>query len=313
MERAGFLDGRGRAGDRLGNDAQPAHGASWTEEIGALAGDQNQPEVARSSWRELLFDKAGPAAPRKTHARLLRYQRARCSNRSQGEYPICRADSGIPQSIRSSTVTYVGRAARTARRKRPRALRRFDQVATATGRISSAGAESAEHSRAHGAGPRDPRARLSRRPGCVLVDADYSQIELRVLGAHVRRRDDARRAFLRGTGHPPPHRRGGVRRAACRGDARDALRGRRPSISASSTAFPISRWRRTSPSPAKRRASSSSAYFARYPGVKKYMDEAVAGRKARATSTRCMGRRRYLPELASGNSATCAPSASAAR
>ena len=42
-------------------------------------------------------------------------------------------------------------------------------------------------------------------------------------------------------------------------------------------------------------------YFRRYPGVKKYMDEAVATGYRQGYVTTLMGRRRYLPELLSGN------------
>ena len=42
-------------------------------------------------------------------------------------------------------------------------------------------------------------------------------------------------------------------------------------------------------------------YFERYPGVKKYMDEAVKAGKERGYVETLMGRRRYLPELSSSN------------
>ena len=42
-------------------------------------------------------------------------------------------------------------------------------------------------------------------------------------------------------------------------------------------------------------------YFARYPGVKTYMDESVKRGYAQGYVTTLMGRRRYLPELQSGN------------
>jgi len=42
-------------------------------------------------------------------------------------------------------------------------------------------------------------------------------------------------------------------------------------------------------------------YFARYPGVRRFMDAAVAQGKALGVSTTLLGRRRPLPELAAGN------------
>ena len=42
-------------------------------------------------------------------------------------------------------------------------------------------------------------------------------------------------------------------------------------------------------------------YFARYPGVKRFMDEAVRLGHERGYARTLLGRRRYLPELKSGN------------
>ena len=42
-------------------------------------------------------------------------------------------------------------------------------------------------------------------------------------------------------------------------------------------------------------------YFARYPNVKKYLDQTVADAKAKGYAETLMGRRRYLPDLTSKN------------
>ena len=61
----------------------------------------------------------------------------------------------------------------------------FNQTITATGRISSTGTEPSNIPVPYGTGADDPEG-LVPKPGCVFVDADYSQIELRVL-AHLSR------------------------------------------------------------------------------------------------------------------------------
>ena len=88
----------------------------------------------------------------------------------------------------------------------------FDQTATATGRISS-NEPNLQNIPVRTEVGREIRAAFVARPGWVLVDADYSQIELRVL-AHMSGDETMRSAFLEGAGHPQPHRRRGLRRAA---------------------------------------------------------------------------------------------------
>ena len=66
-------------------------------------------------------------------------------------------------------------------------------------------AESAEHPGAHQLGSR-LREFFTAKPGWLLADADYSQIELRIL-AHISGDETMRQAFANGEGHPPQHRR----------------------------------------------------------------------------------------------------------
>jgi DNA polymerase-1 len=58
-------------------------------------------------------------------------------------------------------------------------------------------------------------------PGHVLLAADYSQIELRIM-AHLSGDDGLLRAFASDQGHPPGHGVGSVRHAARAGEPRPA-------------------------------------------------------------------------------------------
>lgn len=174
----------------------------------------------------------------------------------------------------------------------------FDQTAAATGRISS------NEPNLQNIPVRTPQGREIRRafvaqPGWVLVDGDYSQIELRVM-AHMSEDAAMMEAFNLGQ---DIHTRTaaevfGVSMEEVTPDMRSGAKavnfGLVYGISdfGLATNLGISR---------KEAAEFISRYFARYPGVQKYMQEAVASGKMNGYATTILGRRRALPELTSSN------------
>ena len=72
---------------------------------------------------------------------------------------------------------------------------------------------------------------LHRRPGYVLLAADYSQIELRIM-AHLSGDEGLLRAFAEGSRHPPGHGSGSLRRAAGYRSPTNSAAPPRPSTSA---------------------------------------------------------------------------------
>ena len=138
--------------------------------------------------------------------------------------------------------------------------------------------------------------------GMLLLDADYSQIELRIL-AHIADDEAMRRAFIDGVDihtltasevfNMPPE----FVTPLMRRRAKAVNFGIVYGISAFSLSGDIG------VTVAEADAYIKS-YFALYKGVKKYMDEVVENAKRDGYVTTLMGRRRYLPELTSGKGPT---------
>ena len=174
----------------------------------------------------------------------------------------------------------------------------FDQVATATGRISSQ-EPNLQNIPIRTALGRDIRRAFIARPGFTLVDADYSQIELRVL-AHMSGDEVMREAFrldqdihLRTASEV-----GGVPMDEVTPDMRSAAKAVNFGIVYGISDFGLARNIGVTRQQA---AQFIERYFERYPLIKKYMDECVETGKRQGYVTTLMGRRRYLPELAAGN------------
>ena len=174
----------------------------------------------------------------------------------------------------------------------------FHQTVTATGRLSSAdpNLQNLPVRREDGS---EIRRCFTARPGWVLVDADYSQIELRVL-AHVA--DDAamQEAFASGEDfhavtasqvfHVPLNEVTPKLRSAAKAVNFGIVYG----ISAWSLADDI----KVSNAEAQ---AYIDAYLARYTGVKQYMDTVKADAEKNGFVTTLYGRKRTIPELKSSN------------
>ena len=174
----------------------------------------------------------------------------------------------------------------------------FQMTVTATGRLSSTepNLQNIPVRRELGAGL---RKMFVAAPGNVLVDADYSQIELRLL-AHISGDEAMRAAFLSGEdvhrvtasqvfGVPLEDVTAEERRRA-----KAVNFGIVYGISAFSLAQDIG-------VPVYEAKEYIETYFERFPGIRRYMDEVVAQAKERGYVETLMHRRRALPELAASN------------
>ena len=135
--------------------------------------------------------------------------------------------------------------------------------------------------------------------GCVLVDADYSQIELRLL-AHISGDEAMRAAFTSGgdihtaTAAQVFH----VEPAAVTPEMRRSAKAVNFGIVYGISAFSLSQDIGVTVAEAK---EYMEAYFATFPGVRRYMDAVVEQAREDGYVETIFHRRRDLPELKSSN------------
>ncbi len=174
----------------------------------------------------------------------------------------------------------------------------FNQLVAATGRLSSS-QPNLQNIPVRTELGRRIRAAFVPESGWQFVAADYSQIELRIL-AHVSGEESLIEAFRRGE---DIHARTasevfGVALDAVTPEQRDIAKTTNFSVIYGVTAFGLSRGLDISP---KQAQEFLDRFFARHPKVKAYLARTVAEGRERGFVTTLLGRRRYLPELRSGN------------
>ena len=172
----------------------------------------------------------------------------------------------------------------------------FDQVATATGRISSS-EPNLQNIPVRTEEGREIRRAFLPREGWVLLDADYSQIELRLM-AHFSGDDALLEAFR--SGQDIHARTASEIFEVPLEEVDSTLRSRAKAVNFG-LIYGISGFglaKNTGVTQQEARAFISR-YFARYPGVKRFMDDACADGERNGYALTLMGRRRYLPELTS--------------
>jgi DNA polymerase I len=174
----------------------------------------------------------------------------------------------------------------------------FNQLVAATGRLSSS-APNLQNIPVRTELGRRIRAAFVPEAGWRFLAADYSQIELRIL-AHVSGEESLIEAFRRGE---DIHARTasevfGVALGAVTPEQRDIAKTTNFSVIYGVTAFGLSRGLDISP---KQAQEFLDRFFARHPKVKAYLARTVAEGRERGFVATLLGRRRYLPELRSGN------------
>lgn len=175
----------------------------------------------------------------------------------------------------------------------------FTQAATSTGRLSSAEPNLQNIPIRTELGRELRKAFIPENKDYVFVDADYSQIELRVL-AHMSGDETFIDAFNNNLDiHSITAAEvfGGTPETVT-AEQRSAAKAVNFGIIYGQSAFSFANDQRI---PVKEAERYITGYFNRYPRVKDFMDETVKNAKKNGYTTTIMGRRRRIPELSSPN------------
>ena len=174
----------------------------------------------------------------------------------------------------------------------------FQNLVTATGRLSSTEPNLQNIPVRTDLGA-EIRKMFIPKPGCVLVDADYSQIELRIL-AHITGDEHMQQAFLNGE---DIHRSTaakiyGIPQSEVTPRLRSSAKAINFGIMYGKGAYSLAKDIGVS---VKEADAFLKNYLAAFPNVSGYMDKTIADAKANGYVSTLFGRRRALPELSSSN------------
>ncbi len=171
---------------------------------------------------------------------------------------------------------------------------RFNQAVASTGRLSSSD-PNLQNIPIRTAQGRAIRKAFIADPGNVLLAADYSQIELRIL-AHVTNDADLIDAFRRGVDihRATAAKMFNVNELLVAPDQRRAAKTINFGVLYGMSAFRLSSELAISTGEAKEFIDS---YFARYPTIRRYLDETLEGARVTGKVTTMFGRVRHIPEI----------------
>lgn len=174
----------------------------------------------------------------------------------------------------------------------------FQNMVTATGRLSSTEPNLQNIPVRTDLGA-EIRKMFIPKDDCVLVDADYSQIELRVL-AHIAQDEVMQEAFRSGM---DIHAVTASQVFAVPADAVTPLQRRHAKAVNFGIVYGISEFSLAEDIGVSRYEAREyiDSYLANYHGVRKYMKEVVADAREKGYTQTIYGRKRYIPELTSSN------------
>ena len=243
---------------------------------------------------ELLFDKLGLPPVKKTKTGYS--TNAEVLEKLKDKHPIIPAimDYRMLTKLKS---TYAD-GLMTALDSDGRIRTTFQNLVTATGRLSSTEPNLQNIPVRNDLGA-EIRKMFIPKPGCVLVDADYSQIELRVL-AHIADDKTMQEAFVSGL---DVHTATAAQVFATTPEQVTPLQRRHAKAVNFGIVYGISEFSLAEDIGVSRWEAKNyiDSYLAHYAGVRAYMKQVVVDARERGFTETLYGRRRYIPELKSSN------------
>lgn len=270
--------------------------AALTLEIHALAGGEfniNSPV----QLREVLFDRLGLRSAKKT-------AKTRAASTAEDVLEELQDGHELPRKIleyravQKLKSTYVDALPQLIHAETGRIHASFNQTVAATGRISSSD-PNLQNIPIRSTEGRRIREAFVAEPGCLLLSADYSQIELRIL-AHLSGDATLIDAFRRGEDiHDRTSREVfGPFSLVAPDEQRRRSKMVNYALLYGKTAFTLAKDIGVS---RKEAEAFIEAYFARYKDVRAFIDETIAGARATGQVRTLLGRLRRLPDINSRN------------
>ncbi len=292
MENAGFKidrEGIARYGEELEEQAR-----ALEERIYSMAGEEfniNSPK----QLGEVLFEKLMLPTAKKTKTGYS--TNAEVLEKLRKYHPII-DDILDYRQVSKLKSTYVDGLLKSAD-ENGKCHTTFKQTGTATGRLSSVNPNLQNIPIRTEAGRRFREYFIPNDDGKVLIDADYSQIELRVL-AHVSSDENMIEAFLSGEDiHTATSCRVfGVSPDEVTIEMRKRAKAVNFGILYGMGEFSLAEDLKISRAKAKEYIDS---YLASYPGINEYLHNVAKDAREDGYVTTMLGRRRYIPELSSTN------------
>ncbi|MBU1887897.1 MAG: DNA polymerase I, partial [Candidatus Omnitrophica bacterium] len=194
--------------------------------------------------------------------------------------------------------TYIDALPELVNKKTGRLHTSFNQTIAATGRLSSS-KPNLQNIPIKTPQGREIRKAFTGEKGSLLISADYSQIELRIL-AHLSKDEELSKAFEQGL-DVHTHTASlifDVKEKDVTPEQRSSAKTVNFGIVYGMSAFGLSRSLSIDPASAQQFIDS---YFERYPRVRLYMEDTIEEARSLGYVTTLFNRRRYIPEIITGS------------